>query len=408
MDEMRFDACLSYQFSFSLQEAPGGAAAARIQWVLRQLRRRFPESIWEGDPAAAEDPVLRDLRTVQDFLHGGGLPFGCSRILVKGLELRFDRVPMEGTAVLLSLFPEFHTGLLTFSFRAMDVDTDQLIYLRQIAGGGARFSAQSGESGTLPELFRLVADALGTPVANVDSSYLLELQDVRPCRTVEALVREEGRRLYGMLCGDEGWEYVPGDLAAERLTNSWGSREFVRFITFGCNGLLLNLIRSPEAARYLERQEVYGTRAFGGMNPYFRIQSQVAGVNHGILISQEMVLVIKTIANRILGRQASRTVARGADLGKEIRKVKAFRSELITTINRVENIGISEMGELEQMLLRSYKITPLIDSIKYLLELLESELDLLYQQSTNRLVNILTVAGLLLSVMGVAIDMGWI
>lgn len=408
MDEMRFDACLSYQFSFSLQEAPGGAAAARIQWVLRQLRQRFPESVWEDDPAAAAEPVLRDLKTVQDFLHGGGLPFGCSRILVKGLDLRFDPVPMEGTAVLLSLFPEFHTGLLTFSFRARNVDTDQLIYVRQIAAGGARFAARSGESGTLPELFWLVANALGTPVGNVDTSYLLEIQDVRPYMAVDALVREEARRLYGMLCGDEGWEYVPEALAAERLSNSWGSRAFVRFITFGSNGLLLNLIRSPEAAQYLERQADYGARAFGGMNPYFRIQSPVAGVNHGILISQETVLVIKTIANRILGRQATRAVTRGADLGREIRKVKAFRSELITTINRVENIGISEMGELEQMLLRSYKITPLIDSIKYLLELLESELDLLYQQSTNRLVNILTVAGLVLSVLGVAIDMGWI
>ena len=46
-------------------------------------------------------------------------------------------------------------------------------------------------------------------------------------------------------------------------------------------------------------------------------------------------------------------------------------SERITTISRVENIGISEMGELEQRLLRSYKITLLIESIQYPLELLE-------------------------------------
>ena len=61
---------------------------------------------------------------------------------------------------------------------------------------------------------------------------------------------------------------------------------------------------------------------------------------------------------------------------------------------------------MEQMLLRSYKITPLIDSIKYLLELLESELDLLYQQSTNRLVNILTIAGLILSGIDVLSGLG--
>ena len=42
-------------------------------------------------------------------------------------------------------------------------------------------------------------------------------------------------------------------------------------------------------------------------------------------------------------------------------------------------------------------INPLVEKIKYLLELLESELDLLYQTSTNTLVNILTVCGLLLA-----------
>lgn len=408
MDEMRFDACMSYQFSFSLQEAPGGCADARVQWVLEHLRQRFPDSVWEEDPAAEREPVLRDLNIVREFLHGGGLPFGCSRILIKGLNLRLSKENLEPTAVLLSLFPEFHTGQLNFSFRADGLTTDQLIYARQIAGGGDWQETGSGEHGTLPEFCRRVTDALGTPVGNMDVSYLLEIQDVTPYRSVEDLIENEPQRLYGMLCGDEGWEYVPRELAAERLTNSWGSRSFMRFVAFGTNALLLNLIHAPEAQRYMERQEDYGTRAFGGVNPYFRICSQVAGINHGILLSQEMVLVIKTIANRILARQASRAAARSAELGQEIRQVKAFRSELITTINRVEDIGISEMGELEQMLLRSYKITPLIDSIKYLLELLESELDLLYQQSTNRLVNILTVAGLLLTVVGVAVEAGWL
>lgn len=407
MDEMRFDACISYQFSFSIQKVPGVTAEARVRWVLEQLRRRFPESIWEKDTAAACEPVLHNLLTVQNFLHGNGLPFGCSRILIKGFRLRCRNLPMEPVAVLLSLFPEFHTGQLNFSFHANSVTTDQLIYARQIAGGGA-FEAESGESGTLPELFDIVSSALGTPVDNVDFSYLLEIQDVAPYRSVEDLIREEPQRLYGMLCGDEGWEYVPQKMSEDRLTNGWGSRSFMRFIAFGSNALLLNLINSPEASSYLHRQYDYGGWAYGDVNPYFLIRSLMAGTNHGILISQEMVLVIKTIANRILSRQASRPATQNTELGREIRKVKAFRSELITTINRVENIGISEMGELEQMLLRNYKITPLIDSIKYLLELLESELDLLYQQSTNRLVNILTVAGLILSVLGVLVDAGWI
>ena len=52
---------------------------------------------------------------------------------------------------------------------------------------------------------------------------------------------------------------------------------------------------------------------------------------------------------------------------------------------------------MERVLLTSQQIEPIIEKIKYLLELLESELDLLYQTSTNRLINLLTIAGLVLA-----------
>ena len=67
----------------------------------------------------------------------------------------------------------------------------------------------------------------------------------------------------------------------------------------------------------------------------------------------------------------------------------------------MENLEISEIGEMEKVLLESQQINPIIEKIKYLLDLVESELDLLYQNSTNRLINILTVLGLILSVAGV-------
>lgn len=58
---------------------------------------------------------------------------------------------------------------------------------------------------------------------------------------------------------------------------------------------------------------------------------------------------------------------------------------------------MAELGELDRIIMDGLDINPLVEKIKYLLELLESELDLLYQTSTNTLVNILTVCGLLLA-----------
>jgi hypothetical protein len=159
------------------------------------------------------------------------------------------------------------------------------------------------------------------------------------------------------------------------------------------------------AIGYRENRRSFDGQFYGDINPYFLIESPYAGVNHGVLFSSELVMVIKTISSRILSRQSAMYHKAGGLLHQEIRKTKHFRGELITTLKRVENLSISEVGELEQVLLRGQQIEPLIDKIKYLLELLESELDLLYQSSTNRLVNVLTVVGLLLSAVGVIVNM---
>ena len=85
-------------------------------------------------------------------------------------------------------------------------------------------------------------------------------------------------------------------------------------------------------------------------------------------------------------------------------KLKAYRGELITTLNKVENLSISEIGELERVMLISQQIDPIIEKIKYLLELLESELDLLYSTNTNNLVNFLTAAGVCLTALGLILS----
>ena len=116
-------------------------------------------------------------------------------------------------------------------------------------------------------------------------------------------------------------------------------------------------------------------------------------------------MVMKTICNRILRRQANYYIGEhNGKLRSEIQKLKAYRGELITTLNKVENLSISEIGELERVMLISQQIDPIIEKIKYLLELLESELDLLYSTSTNNLVNFLTAAGVALTALGLLLS----
>ena len=407
-DDIRMDATIGFQYSFSLSDFPQKIPFSdKYYQIHTKLATAFPGSLAQNDPEAQNDPVFRDLSISENFLHGGGTPFDCMRFLIKGFDLKFVETEMYETAILLTFFPEFNTATLMFAFKVNNATTDELVYYRQIFAGAAKFRSKNGEEKCLWDWFHKIIAPLGK-ISDLDQTYLMELKAMHPYTDLNEVMEKESRRLYGIICGDEGWEYVPEELAKRRMENQWGSRNFVKFVVFGSSAMLLNFNRLKDGMDYVEHQRTFGEKVYGGANSYFLMNSDVPGINHGIIFSQETVFVIKTIANRVLNRQSGFASRTSNKIGAEIRKTKKFRTELITILNRVENLGITEIGELEQMLLRSYKITPLIDSIKYLLELLESELDLLYQQSTNRLVNILTIAGLILSVVDVLSGLGLI
>ncbi len=405
--DMKFDACINYQYCMCIYDQNTTLSdSEKFEQIFTNIKKAYPESIRYDSDEAYRDDIFKDLHTVEGFLHGGGLPFKNNRIHIKGVDLKFEKVQMQESGIILTVFPEFNAAELQICFRTENADTDELIYLRQIFGGVAEFSDKDGRSNCLNGWFEEFAKVMDCNAVKLHQTYLIEIKKCEPYFSAEELLDKECRRLYGMICGDEGWEFVPEALAKERLADRWGSREFVRFTVFGDNALLINLSSSQEAESYMERQRVFGSKAYGGVNDYFLVDSSVAGICHGIMLSQEMVTVIRAVAMRILNRKEDFSRSGSLTLSNEIERTKRYRSELITTLNKVENLGISEMGELEQLLLRSYRISPLIDSIKYLLELLESELDLLYQQSTNRLVNILTTVGLIFTALGLLSSWG--
>ncbi|MBR4870449.1 MAG: hypothetical protein IKU12_06685 [Oscillospiraceae bacterium] len=402
--DFRFNARINYQYSMSLFSLDDERSEEeKLRHVYNNLKQHF-DCIAEWEEAAKTETVFSEINTVQGFLHGDGLPFKCGRFLIRGLGLSFDDLPMEESAVLLTVFPEFNAAQLKFCFKTENRTTDEMIYLRQIFCGGATFTAKDGTSLPLKDWSARVTEAMNANCANLELTYFTELKDVGCEMGVDELIEQESQRLYGIMTGDEGWQFVPKSLTDERMQQNWGSRDFVRVVIFGANGLLLNLNRSHRAAEYMARQEDFGGKCYGGVNPYFLVDSNVAGLCHGVFHAQETVEVIKTISGRILARKTSFESNKSTRIGREIQRVNQFRAELITTLNRVENLGISEIGELEQLLLNSYHISPLIDSIKYLLELLESELELLYNQSTNRLVNFLTILSLILTVVSTAAE----
>ncbi|MBR5315217.1 MAG: class I SAM-dependent methyltransferase, partial [Firmicutes bacterium] len=397
---------ISYQFSFSYYREDRIEHVEIQPEVLKQrVRAAFPDCIFEDDEEASRHPFFKDVRAAQGFLHGGGLPFKNFRFLFDQYQLKFEEAEIGQSLAFMTIFPEVSIAQVQVCLNVKNCNEDLLVYLRHMQGNGRKLHNKDGRDLSIKEIYEEISKTLQCDISDMEETYLVEITKFNDYQSAEAVFADHARALYGMMCGDEGYRHVPQTLAEERLySHCWGSRDFMKLAAFGSNTIFVNLNQSPMALEYRENRRSFDGQFYGDINPYFLIRSPYAGVNHGILFSTELVMVIKIISSRILSRQSALYHKAGGVLQQEIRKTKHFRGELITTLKRVENLSISEIGELEHVLLNGQQIEPLIDKIKYLLELLESELDLLYQSSTNRLVNILTVAGLLLSALGVYLN----
>jgi len=398
------DANVLYHYSFSYyKEDVIDKVHIKLEDLKGKLRKKFPECVFETDENASQYPFFNETHISADFLHGGGLglPFKTFRVVFPQFDLKMTDANVTGTTVHMAIFPEVSIAQISICLQLEDCKEDFLVYMRHVQGNGRKLINKDGRELTIQNIYDFIADALDEDITDLEAIYFTEITRYGDYESVEEVHANHKRELYGMMCGDEGYRHVPEELAEVRLANSWGSREFTRLSTFGTNTILVNLNKSASARMYRENRRSFDNIYYGDINPYFLIESKTAGVNHGIIFSLEMVMVAKTICNRILSRQSDyHSANKGITLSDNIKRTMRFRSELITTLKKIENLSISEIGELEQVLIKGQQIESLIEKIKYLLELLESELELLYQNSTNRLVNILTIAGLLLTVIG--------
>ena len=396
-DDTIFDGKISYILYFTL--FPEQESAQRIKTLKEDMLRNYPMAYTEED----DNEIFRDFKIVQEFLHGGGLPFQCWRLLLCNEPVTMEKAAVHQLQVMFTAFPEINIGKMTFNLQFQDAGTSQMVYLHHCNGNGAKITFKDGTALSISEMYQQVLKEMNFYGKHGQLAHLIEINRFGDLEDVAVIMQQEKKRMYGIISGDEGWNHIPEELADARIQPDWSSRDFVEFITFGSNFLLLNLIDSPAAKRYRENQVAFGGTYYGGMNPYFALNPEVAGVNHGIIYAVELVMAMKTIAHRILEFQASFQKNRTGNFGEDIRQTKDYRRELISTLNRVENIDMTELGELEKVILNSQQISPIIEKIKYLLELLESELDLMYQTRTNAFVNLLTILGLLVAVVSAII-----
>ncbi len=361
------------------------------QEFLSAVRRALPE-LKPYDPKTPGTGYVKDLQTAERFLN---FDLGGDPQVLRFFDEQYVPLPedMAGTFLVMVTF-FIATGVVSVSchYDVHDRDTDELIMLRQ-SGEGRKHAFIVG-SFSAADIAGRIAGALSLRSAPSLTGYLCEITTFGGYERTDRLVEERANELYGLITGDEGYEFVPPEICTDRLRLSWGSRDYMRLFAFGQGFLFFNLIGSSSRERYLIRQEVYGNRAYGGVDDYFYMGSCPLTVNHGILFTVEFVLMLKTLVMDVVAFRGGYNSNRKASFYQRIRANRAFRRRIIVVLEKVEGIGISEMGELTAIIMDSQHIAPIVDRVKYLLELLDSDLELLYSARNNILITFLTVLGL--------------
>ena len=401
-ERILIDANLNYHFSFSIFDKKTGLHTDSNEDLAYSIKKAFPGALFYDENNLDEtEQLFRDMTTGRKFLHGKGLPFKAFRFLLKDYSLTKEGFDIFDSYVLLTIYPETDVAQINISLSIRNATADELVYLKHLHSNGAPLINFDGRRVSINDIYKEVTDALNRMILDKDKTYLLELKRFGNMENVDVIFDKHSQLLYGILTGDEGWRHYPKELSKERLANQWGSREFIRLISFGSGNIFFNLSKSIPARTYTENRRAFDAQFYGDINPYFLIDSNFSGLTHGVFFSLELVMVVKTICNRILRRQAAFYSKDNSNVGRDIKETKRYRGELLVTLNKAEDLSRAEIGEMEKVLLVSQQIDPIIEKLKDLLELVESELDLLYQTSTNKLVNRLTILGLIISGIGV-------
>lgn len=383
--------------SFFFSELPFTTTEAFI----RSAKRFDPNALVYDPDGECAHPYLSQMQTAERFLHGGGQTYEVKRLLLTKFTPDMEKAGLSGWCVMITFFPESSIASISFHYSVENACTDDLILLRQ-SGEHRLYPFPDGEHSAV-QLAEIVCGSMDIPFRPVERSFLCEITRFGEYDSVEQIEKEQAGRLYGILTGDEGYSFTSEALVRERLKVNWGSREFIRIYAFGQSFLFLNLIDSTLRRDYLQYQEDFGTRAFGGCDPYFTMGSCPLTVNHGIFFSVEFVMMLKTLISGVLSFKGVDGKEEKMSFYRRIRETRRLRRKIILVLERVESTEISEIGELSSVLLESQHIVPIVDHVKYLLELLEGDLDLLYSERNNLLMTILTVVGLIFAFLEVAL-----
>lgn len=215
-------------------------------------------------------------------------------------------------------------------------------------------------------------------------------------------VDADPRPFYGLATSDEGWRFVPSDVAREALGNPWGTRSFVAAYAMAHSVVCLN----SKGTKYAEHQRELALAHFGKTEPYFDIDSPIAGLDHGMLFILERVLIRMALADRWLhSAQQPNELADGPKSiirkRRSVIRKRLLRGSLDNILEMLDSVLPAEIDSLERRLVSTMGVERIIQQLDRHAEAMDEETRYSYENVVTTRITRLTVVTVILTVVTV-------
>ena len=204
------------------------------------------------------------------------------------------------------------------------------------------------------------------------------------------------KQMYGLLCSDEGWRFVPQNLAKERIENNWGSRIFFIAIPHRTGIISVNLWDGDIHKVYRDSQKEIREQFGQKVEDYFTVDFEIGGLAHGFLILLESTLIQSYLID-IIDRDVKQ-------IPKNIKKIAELRTKLTGIMEKLRFIRIPEMEVIGKKLSDSIGLDTSYTHIKERLDEIESALSIGYNRATNKWIFILAIFTIFLGLLSLGYD----
>jgi len=370
-----------------------------------------------GISAITDSNSLTDFNISETFLLPENITNKYYRLQLDSFALKFQSLHKNVSFAkeilidsFLTVYPELDIGTIIFNLNIKECTADDIIFITQCFESSRfsfpaklpKFAENKKNKSTIDEITKLYIKNISIAVGNnkqlktMFESRCIEIQDIvdGDINDPREFITKYPQHIYGLLTSDEGWRFVPRDVAIKKTALRWRTRNFLYVIPFHRCVLLINFENGSFHKRYVKYQNILRSKYGYQLEKYFTFRPKIAGLNHGPLLILEIASIHYFLLELELNKIAQ-------EKPKKLNELLRQREDLISALSKLSWIKIREMGILGQNIHETMLLSNKTDQLYKRLSEIESALNIKYNQKINFWITHLTVIGIVIALSGI-------